>query len=1050
MTHRTLATGLLALALVSQLSHAEETLLGARSLIAKLKEADTQPTSKGTPASAAKAARMTLGTDLRAYAATSQTMAPAAAAKRWLELFDGCVTLPPPTSRHHYYGGESFDPFSPASQTVDPAGISMASVIAALPGPAAWSALQTAVDARPETTPAAKQRKAALQILTALLREQLSSIDKEVDALAAPPSASVAFSPFASPHGEYAQRELETVRDAIRETVGFSSKEAVVANFSAALAEAAKATEGRLEFEVPDLCRLTSDEQARALLRKVVLSKTIQPKVPAGGKTLELLKQIVLEEMEHVTRPNWELVSSPDDMALYEALDRKFPRKDPVVSSAATRLFTRSSHDPFRQQGASLSRYRTQATTVYLVGLIANGRIEEAVALAKSKTSSANFSTYNLRRLPGLNRTEFSQNCFVFLEQVLDDLPASPWWGIYPEIALMARQSEVALERLERTLAQPELEVGLRIAHLKQKSALDFGLGNTAAGIAGLRALCAVDFSSLGKDAIEQASQTVLATSLTLASIGHLLERPALLDEGIAAAKQAVADAPNSQRYGGGWYQSASLVDVLVAAERYAEAEALILEAMTTLLSGPRDDGSGFPGMGGSLQSPVNLSEPLTALVILYDKLERPADVWFLLQEVPWWQSPVLPLHESKLVVAASKSMAHAGRREDAIKLLKHTILLDPGSDAAYEALLALEPTDMIEWLDELYARDRFEERPLIWKAVLLKQDGKLEKAEATIRHALKVDPTDGETEAGQRVMAYQVLAEVLELQGKDDDAAFFRSVVRSVRTAEKGDQFSEAGLISESLKLYERAEGDFADAYCVQWRLAERLHALGRYEEAEAHYEIAFKRMPEQFGRVASFCFGCSGVFAKEHSRSVAERILVQLLEDHGDNPQVHFLLGQLRKAQGKQSAAYDHFTRAVELDPKYLDAWERVYSLSRSLFLPKSETDAMGIRALELDPLQRHFSARLDQTAAIGKMWTTMQANLHLWVPEVEITVELAAAKKQMEELAGEGSDAMRRQQQRQRRYMHYGSQRMNPARPGRALLDHVVVQRLINIVK
>ena len=42
----------------------------------------------------------------------------------------------------------------------------------------------------------------------------------------------------------------------------------------------------------------------------------------------------------------------------------------------------------------------------------------------------------------------------------------------------------------------------------------------------------------------------------------------------------------------------------------------------------------------------------------------------------------------------------------------------------------------------------------------------------------------------------------------------------------------------------------------------------MGNLAEARKHYEIAFRRMPEQFGQVASFCFGCEGVFNHPESR--------------------------------------------------------------------------------------------------------------------------------------------------------------------------------------
>ena len=78
--------------------------------------------------------------------------------------------------------------------------------------------------------------------------------------------------------------------------------------------------------------------------------------------------------------------------------------------------------------------------------------------------------------------------------------------------------------------------------------------------------------------------------------------------------------------------------------------------------------------------------------------------------------------------------------------------LLDqfPGLDRGYELLLLLNGTNVIPRLDELFARDQFEERPLIWKAHVLQQENQLAEAEKIIRQAIAIDPTDGEEGPGR------------------------------------------------------------------------------------------------------------------------------------------------------------------------------------------------------------------------------------------------------------------------------------------------------------
>jgi len=253
----------------------------------------------------------------------------------------------------------------------------------------------------------------------------------------------------------------------------------------------------------------------------------------------------------------------------------------------------------------------------------------------------------------------------------------------------------------------------------------------------------------------------------------------------------------------------------------------------------------------------------------------------------------------------------------------------------------------------------------------LLRKQGKLEEAEAVIRQALKVDPTDGEQKAGDRVRAYAVLAEILRARKKVEDADFFNHVVASVRIAEKGDEFTKAGLIKRSLDLYKEAAKSFTNAYCVQWRLAERLSSLGNMKEAKKHYEIAFTQMPEQFGQVASFCFGCEGVFTHQQSRDVAEEVLTKLAVTMPQKPQVQFLLGQLREAQGRKTEAYNYFRKAVELDPYYLDAWKLAYRLRSDVFLGKEEMDDIAIRMMKMDPLNRHSNLYPEEISSLRELW-------------------------------------------------------------------------------
>jgi tetratricopeptide (TPR) repeat protein len=365
---------------------------------------------------------------------------------------------------------------------------------------------------------------------------------------------------------------------------------------------------------------------------------------------------------------------------------------------------------------------------------------------------------------------------------------------------------------------------------------------------------------------------------------------------------------------------------------------------------------------------------------------------------------------------------------------------LDPGEDKAYAVLIQYPPEQVLPFLDQLYARDRFEERPLIWKATILLRQGKLDEAETTIRLALKIDPTDGEQPPGDRVRSYAVLAEILAAKGKTDDAAFFRNVVKSVRIAEEGDRLAGVGLTTRSLQRYAEAETLFADAYCVQWRLAERLRETGKIAEAQKHYQIAFERMPEQFGQMASLCFGCMGVFDSPDSRGAAETVLTRLAAQPPVRPTVHYLLGQLREAQERYNEAYAEYKKAVELDSNYLDAQEKMYGLRNKINLPPEEWSAIELRLLRMDPLNRHGSVRLEEMGDLKGFWAARTEALPLDFPWVHDLLPLTANQK-AQEVAKEDDF-------REQHFRGYSESKARIVPPGDVIAQHKLVENLNRI--
>ncbi len=640
-----------------------------------------------------------------------------------------------------------------------------------------------------------------------------------------------------------------------------------------------------------------------------------------------------------------------------------------------------------------------------------------------------------------------SATLFAFVDELYRRRPELRLCGQYATLALEAGKTTEAMALLRKhEPAKVTTVAQLRDMHERVTAYLKLDEINQAATL--IRKVLVMDTSRMPADAQIQAVQTRLDLALLLARIGKLLHEPSWVGEGLAAALSTCRQKWSSERNGNYPYETDQVVQALLEHQQYEAAEAFVLDAMA---ASPKQSGMGEPeGEGAARESHMQF---LLALMRIYAAAGRPADVVLLLDQAPWWGVPDLAnlrnrgygCGEASIESCVATALHDTGHDADAVRILKPYLYEHAGDDAAYRVLTAIEGPGLIPWLDELYARDRFEERPLIWKASILLKDGKLDEAEKIVRDALKIDPTDGEEKAGDRVLAYGVLADILLAKGKKDDAAFFRNVVQSVRMAEEGDKFTESGLLARSLPLYEKAQGLFADAYCIQWRIAERLSAMGKPDEAEAHYRIAFERMPEQFGQVASFCFGCEGVFRSGPSRSTAERILTTLEKSGPKRPQVYYLLGQLREAQERLTEAYGYYQKAVDMDPEYLDAWGKLEGLNQRLFLPQAERDALALRMLKIDPGQRHAHVSLGEVYDFKGLWQAVAANQkYNWTPPKSIYPLKASTEKMGEDK--KKADPRRRGFDGYRPdFMEYN--RDNLPTPGRAISKNATVRSLIS---
>ncbi len=931
---------------------------GAQKLLDQFKS--LQDRSAAPKDSKANSELSALGTDLAAFPTKRATMPPAAAAAMWLDLYDRFKKLPKKQL-------EAYDsPFSEAEKQ----GVSMLGLVEALPPPSSWPALGNLIRSPERLAGNATDHR--LAVFVSFLLADAEGTERELKKLR----------DEASEGRDWLRRSLNPVRQRGTATGSrFNQSAKAFSDYLRQLEQTRR--EGRIRVVVPDLVSIAGEAQSESLILRALKLPGVTISVPSGGATHALAKKIAKRQIKSLVEAQWELVTGIDDVELYEALAARFPetaKKDMPQTAFEKRP---SEYLPdFQRPGRGP---KDIARVHYLFGLIALGKNDAAVKAAHELSASAFGEEAFERAWRAFDKGRHAASINRFCLDLLRQRPELALWSQCAAIAASQRQGEELLSLARSALAEPGKSFASRSVMRHRLLDVLLAMDRVEEALTELRLGAQGEAPEGSRQAASSEGKQALKLALRLGTLGQALDREDLIAEaetlvlrflGAGGSPDGVAD----EEFSRAWYEFdrsvTEFVEILVERGRFASAERVLLalfrEQAAALTMGKEQAYLDAVLLQGHIAKPVAL------LAAVYDRAGRHLDVLALLDQFGGWGSPDLIAIADRvpeIMVPAARALHQTGRSGIAAEVLKLHLQARPQDDRAFALLADLLGLSAKPWLEALYARDRFEERPLIWKAHLLLQARQLDDAETTIRQALKVDPTDGEQKAGDRARAYAVLAAVLRAKGKAEEATFFDKVIAAVRLAETGDRLSKAGLVQRSLKVYEQASWLFADAYCVQWRLAERLVAMGSMEEAKKHYQIAFERMPEQFGQVANVCFGCEGVFTHRESMSVAEEVLTRIAKASPEKPQIHYLLGQLRNAQGRMIEAYQSYRRASSLDADYLDAWREAYRLRKDVLLSDEETNEIAIKMLSLDPMGRHSADTFDDVSDLPTLWSIFE---------------------------------------------------------------------------
>lgn len=876
-----------------------------------------------------------LRADAKALAQTVASLPAEEAAGRWLALSD----------RQRAALHVDVAP----SGTFEPP-VDFAALLAALPTAEQLPALKAALDRRP-LDDAGGQRVALLKMLVATLRGDAPGVDAAFDDLR---TAALARK---TPGGRIDARFAE-FRKAL--AGGEAEASSSLAEFERELEERSPAGVSYVrQLSVPDLVSLVGEERARPLLDRAVRSGK-KLRIYNGDATKRIARELALASIESATVPQWSLCESVDAVELYEATAKKFPAKP----DADDRDFDFGQHE------------RQQAAPYYLLGLIVRGRSDDALKFATDPAQRDALGAYSIRSAAdALSGKGFDEQLYQFLKRVAAADPATPLWEVLVTTAAKAGHANELLQLARDAAAKPGQDAASRRASNRHLADALLSADQVDEGIALLRQ------EADGGDASDE-----LARVVRLATIGRILGRPELVAEALDDARRRTLALPDKGAESG----PSTYAREMRLAGRAGELSAVLAQQLPQIK----------PESGHAYSVP----EPLLELADTYYRADRPHDVLTMFDAFPQWSAAdlsKLPIgsggsHDDSKPAAfyAAWAMLESDRPEQGLRVLDFVLDRRGGLDAAYQLLIDHDPAAAEAKLDALFARDPFEERPLIWKAILQRKAGKLDDAERTLRQAIAIDPSDGEQGKGDRMRVYGVLADVMADKGDAKQADFLRGAVRAIRLSEDADDAWQAGLLTRAIAMYEAALKHFADAYCIQSRMAIQLAELGFEEQAAAHYERAYELMPDSFGRVESHCFGCEGAFRSGAAQGIAERVFTRLLAKSPDKPQLHYLLGYLRTSQGRHGDALPAFRRAVELDPKYLNAWKSLADCEDHVAIPQEERDRAAIAIVSLDPLGRHSSPEVAKVRDVAGLYAAASSAARLRPAEPAALYPLRAA--------------------------------------------------------
>ena len=893
--------------------------------------------------------------DVQSFSKQSAILSAAQAAPKWLDL------------------ALRFQTLAKLKATQDVAGYDYGfeKLLEVLPSPRAWSELRRLIEARQKSLKTPTAFDGVLLVLGRVLNgsedEQWSAAEILRRMVAAPQTKTdIEYSMSVSDVGGVvtALQNVTTQRRNIERGFGLQLSPG-----------------GHSEWEDVSLPRAfdsMNDADASRLVERALISSRVGLSTRSSSPRIQkLARELALKNVRKMAYPQWSLAQSVEGLALYRALEKRFAKPSAFWITGG----------------------RDLARQFALLALLKKGDVKTAqslIARSRGLKAPASFEFLNESSMYGESwqpfksadeeiRSWLSQpanravatKLYDVLKPQLLKRPDTPFWELFETVASLTGRRSSLVAVYQSLSNRADVSASSKANMRDRASYLLLSLGRTEEGVAQLR-----------RNIADKNNYNRGQAILRLARVAAVANRRDWMDEAVSlfrihADKDINASSSRDE-----------FVRVLIGARRWSDAEAFAFDNLSDASQTMPAEITRAVAADGKIvetteeqqarrhastrrrqisSARTSAQSSLISLAEVYSRVGRHDDVLALLERAPFWNASdlsqnlmatnnsVTNAYDAPLGALAARALVARNRGDDrarAVCIARAVLRQNANIDGAYEILLAVEGRNVLPFLDQLARENRFEERPLIWKAELLRQAGSLPAAERVARAAIAIDPSDGEQGVGNRLRVYGVLANILTARGKARDAQVLHGAVNAVRLSEQADALHNAGLTDAALALYGRSLGYFADAYCIQSRLAIQLADAGRLGEAATHYRRAYELMPTSFGRTESHCFGCEGTFNGSQAQGIAERVFSRLIAQSPRNPQLHYLMGHVREQQGRYNDALASFRQAVRLDRDYLNAWSKIQSVSLTAQRPIAEVEAATLQLRRLAPKGDHSS--------------------------------------------------------------------------------------------